>query len=85
MAKTKKEHVITMDDKQAADLQIKEMQKQIDYDTKDFTIELLIEKFKKKDFFIPPYQRDFVWQTKNKTLFFGITFSWSSNSVYVFC
>lgn len=30
MARTKKEHVVTMDDKQAADLQIKEMQKQID-------------------------------------------------------
>lgn len=69
MARTKKEHIISMDEKQAADLQIKEMQKQIDYDTKDFTIELLIEKFKKKDFFIPSYQRDFVWQTKNKTLF----------------
>lgn len=69
MARTKKEHIVTMEEKQAADLQIKEMQKQIDYDTKDFTIELLIEKFKKKDFFIPSYQRDFVWQTKNKTLF----------------
>lgn len=69
MPKTKKEQIISTEEKQAADLQIKEMQKQIDYDTKDFTIELLIDKFKKKDFFIPSYQRDFVWQTKNKTLF----------------
>lgn len=69
MPRTKKEHIISTDEKQAADLQIKEMQKQIDYDTKDFTIELLIAKFKKKDFFIPPYQRNFVWQPKNKTLF----------------
>lgn len=69
MVRTKKEHVISMDEKQSADLQIKEEQKQIDYDTKDFTIELLINKFKKKDFFIPPYQRNFVWQAKNKTLF----------------
>lgn len=69
MARTKKEHIVTMDEKQVADLQIKKMQKQIDYDTKDFTVELLIAKFKKKDFFIPSYQRDFVWQTKNKTLF----------------
>ena len=53
MARTKKEHIVTMDEKQVADLQIKKMQKQIDYDTKDFTVELLIAKFKKKDFFIP--------------------------------
>lgn len=65
----KKEHIISSVDKQMADRQIKEMQKQIDYDTKDFTIELLIQKFKRKDFFIPSYQRDFVWQLKNKTLF----------------
>lgn len=69
MPRIKKEHIISKDEKQAADLQIKEMQKQIDYDTKDFTIELLIAKFKKKDFFIPSYQRNFVWQIKNKTLF----------------
>lgn len=36
MPRTKKEHIISTDEKQAADLQIKEMQKQIDYDTKDF-------------------------------------------------
>lgn len=67
--RSKKEHIVTLEEKQAADAQIKEMQKQIDYDTKDFTIELLIAKFNKKDFFIPFYQRDFVWKLKNKTLF----------------
>lgn len=56
-------------EKQDADSQIKEMQKQINYDTKDYTIELLVEKFNKEDFFIPSYQRDFVWLPKNKTLF----------------
>ena len=74
MPRTKKEHIISKDEKQAADLQIKEKQKQIDYDTRDFTIELLITKFEKKDFFIPPYQRDFVWQPKNKTLFLESVF-----------
>lgn len=69
MSRTKKEHIITTKEKQAADKQIKEMQKQIDYDTKDFTIELLITKFNKEDFFIPKYQRKFIWQQKNKTLF----------------
>ena len=51
MPKTKQKHIISTSEKQDAELQIKEMQKQIDYDTKDFTIELLIEKFKKEDFF----------------------------------
>lgn len=74
MARIKKEHIVSNEEKQAADLQIKETQKQIDYDTKDFTIELLVDKFKKKDFFIPSYQRNFVWQSKNKTLFLESVF-----------
>lgn len=67
--RAKKKEVISVENKQAADAQIKKMQKQIDYDTKDFTIELLISKFQKNDFFIPSYQREFVWQSKQKTLF----------------
>ena len=74
MPRTKKEHIISKAEKNAADLQIKEMQKQIDYDTRDFTIELLISKFEKKEFFIPPYQREFVWKSKNKTLFLESVF-----------
>lgn len=68
MAK-KKEQAITIEEKQEADSQIKEMQKQIDYDTKDYTIELLVDKFNKNDFFIPLYQRGFIWLPRNKTLF----------------
>lgn len=69
MARKKKQPVFTLEQKQIADAQIKESQKQIDYDTKDFTIELLISKFNKGDFFIPSYQRKFVWKEKNKNLF----------------
>lgn len=69
MARTKKQPAFTIEQKQAADSQIKESQKQIDYDTKDYTIELLISKFNKADFFIPPYQRKFIWKEKNKNLF----------------
>ena len=65
----KNEKVRSIVEKQKADAQIKEMQKQIDYDTKDYTIELLVNKFNRRDFFIPPYQREFVWLPKNKTLF----------------
>ena len=43
---------ITQEMREAAEVQIKELQKQIEYDTKDYTLELLISKFKKGDFFI---------------------------------
>ncbi len=69
MGRKEKDVIISQEQKQAADAQIKERQKQIDYDTKDFTIELLINKFNKGDFFIPTYQRNFVWMDKNKNLF----------------
>lgn len=68
MARSKKSK-ITNEQKQIADLQIKEVQKQIDYDTKDFTIEYLIDKYKRGDFFIPNYQRQFIWKETNKSLF----------------
>lgn len=68
MAKKQKSK-ITFEQKQAADAQIKEIQKQIDYDTKDYTIEFLVEKFKKGDFFIPEYQRKFIWKDSNRSLF----------------
>lgn len=52
-----------------ADAQIKSMQRQITYDTKDYTVELVIQKFNKGDFFIPDYQRAFIWKEKNKSSF----------------
>ena len=55
--------------KRNAEEQLLAQQRQIDYDTKDFTIELLINKFEKNDFFIPDYQRAFVWKTNNRALF----------------
>lgn len=74
MANKKISKKITLEEKKAADSQIKIMQKQIDYDTKDFTIELLVSKFEAGDFFIPDYQRNFIWQDKNKILFLESVF-----------
>lgn len=65
MAKKK----ITSEQRELAEKQIKELQKQIDYDTKDYTIELLNSKYKKGDFFIPDYQRQYVWKPNNKSRF----------------
>lgn len=60
---------ITEEQRTAADTQIKSLQRQINYDTKDYTVELVIQKFQKNDFFIPDYQRGFVWREKNKSSF----------------
>lgn len=60
---------ITDYEKKKADEEIREQQKQIDYDTKDYTIELLVQKFEKNDFFIPDYQRALMWGNANKNLF----------------
>ena len=72
--KIEKKYIISLEDKKAADAQIKECQKQIEYDTKDYTIELLVEKFKKNEFFIPKYQRNYIWRDKNKNLFLESVF-----------
>lgn len=65
MAKNK----ITAEMKSSADMQLKKMQKEIEYDTRDLTVELLVDKFKKDEFFVPGYQRQFIWKSKNKDLF----------------
>lgn len=66
MAKKKK---ITPEQISNAEAQLQTLQKQVEYDTKDFTLELLLSKFDRGDFFIPDYQRQYVWKPNNKTLF----------------
>lgn len=65
MAKKK----ITSEQVASAEAQLQSMQRQVEYDTKDFTLELLLTKFNRGDFFIPAYQRQYVWKPNNKTLF----------------
>jgi len=51
----------------ALEEQIIEQKKTVDYDTREFTIEFLVQKYLEKlesdenDIFVPDYQRDFVW------------------------
>lgn len=71
MPRTKKEHIISEAEKNAADLQIKKMQKQIDYDTRDFTIELLISKFEKKSSSFPPIKELMYGNLKIKLYFWN--------------
>lgn len=65
MAKKK----VTPEQVTKAEQQLKELQRQVEYDTKDYTLELLLDKFEREDFFIPDYQRQFVWKNSNRSLF----------------
>jgi hypothetical protein len=52
-----------------AERQIDEKQRTINYDTKEFTVELLVHKFKAGEFTIPRYQREFVWSDERRSKF----------------
>jgi hypothetical protein len=54
---------------EAAEYQIRENQKKVDFDVKEYTIEYYVDKFKTGEFFIPEYQRDFVWDEKRQAKF----------------
>ena len=50
--------------------QIYDLRKEIDYMTRDFSIDFLVSKFKDGEFFIPSeYQRNFVWDSPRKCRF----------------
>lgn len=52
-----------------AENQIVENQKKIDYDIRDFTIDYLVSQYASKRFFIPDYQRSFVWNENTRSRF----------------
>jgi hypothetical protein len=61
--------IITLEQRKLADIQLRDLQRSVIYDTKDFPVELILKKFRNGDFFAPDYQRNFIWTDKNKSLF----------------
>jgi Protein of unknown function DUF262 len=67
--------IISEDLQMKAEKQIADLQRIIDYQIKEYTIELLIHKYQENrkedqnDIFIPHYQRKFVWDKKKQSLF----------------
>ena len=41
----------------------------VDYDTREFTVEHIIEMYEKGEYKIPPYQREFVWKEDKQSKF----------------
>jgi len=67
---------ITFEIQQKAEEQIRALQKEISYNVKDFTIGYIIEQFQEWHFYIPDYQREYVWQEKNKCKFIESVILW---------
>ncbi len=62
--------MITSEMKKKAEEQIKNLRKEIDYTTRDYSIDFLVQKFREDEFYIPDeYQRQFIWDDNKKSLF----------------
>ena len=61
---------ITEEQKVAAEEQIRELRKEIDYNTRDYSIDFLIQQFRENEFYIPDeYQRQYIWNDADKNRF----------------
>jgi uncharacterized protein with ParB-like and HNH nuclease domain len=67
----KKAHPVrlTSAERDGAEKQIRQIQKEIRFDTRDFPIETIVSRFNNGSFFIPEYQREFVWTDNDKSQF----------------
>lgn len=55
---------------QTAEAQIRKLRKEIDYTTRDYSIDYIVEHLKNDYFYIPDeYQRQFIWDLNNKSKF----------------
>lgn len=63
-------NIIKEEEKRRAEEQIRELRKEIDYNTRDYSIDFLIKQFRDDEFYIPDeYQRKFIWNDENKNRF----------------
>lgn len=51
------------------ELQLRETQTSIAYDTKEYVVEVIVTRFSKGLFYIPEYQRKFVWDKNRQSKF----------------
>ncbi|NEQ39765.1 MAG: DUF262 domain-containing protein [Okeania sp. SIO3I5] len=66
---------ITNKQKEAAEAEIREKQKPVDYDTKEYPVEVIVQKYMEgreddtNELFIPDYQREKAWKEKDQSKF----------------
>lgn len=62
--------MITEEQKKVAELQIKEQRSEINFDTRDYSIDFLVQQYGDDEFYIPDeYQRQYIWEENDKTRF----------------
>ncbi len=67
--------VISGDDRDLAEKQIKEHHRTVDYDTREYPVEVLVQKYldgldeDENEIFVPDYQRDHTWEPKRQSKF----------------
>jgi len=67
---SEKYEMLTDEQKSAAEEQIRALRKEIDYNTRDYTIDFLIQQFRNDEFYIPDeYQRQYIWNDSDKNRF----------------
>lgn len=69
MAKRPTQPAISSAQREAAERQIRQIQKEIRFDTRDFPVETIVARFIQDKFFIPPYQREFIWNERQQSQF----------------
>lgn len=76
--KSKRSHVmkeVSEEQRLAAEAEIVANSRVVDYDTKEYPVEVIVSKYlsgledDENEFFIPDYQRDFVWDPKRQSKF----------------
>jgi len=61
---------VSEEQKAKAEEQIRALRKEIDYNTRDYSIDFLIEQFHNDEFYIPDeYQRQYIWNNADKNRF----------------
>ncbi|TMP46844.1 MULTISPECIES: DUF262 domain-containing protein [unclassified Pseudoalteromonas] len=58
-----------VEDLSQLELQLRDTQTTITYDTKEYVVEVIVSRFEKGLFYIPGYQRKFVWDLKKQSRF----------------
>lgn len=56
-------------DRSAAEAEIRTKQHEVRYDLRDFTIDYIVQEFQNGLFYVPPYQREFIWNEPHKRRF----------------
>jgi len=63
-------NAITTDKADSITNQFMDLRREVDYNTRDYAIDFLVEQFREDEFFInPEYQRQFVWDKERKCRF----------------